>query len=656
MDDGSHISGIDLGGRELSGTLPSAKELAGLSHLKYLMLSYNKLTGAVPALNFSAITGCGFGAKPNSCCWLSSTVSNVYDEDKDSGVTNKFDCPLPPGAAELCHAQCTDGEGRVHGYKAEKSHPKISRDTVHEATQKLRSSGDRQCQQCVAADPSRFPQCDVKKSLMWYHGHISHAYCTDSDLVVFADAIPNHRVRLEEMPKPPGSGPQAGDFSVRIWNTQSYAYRIPLRPKLVDEIVNYTGAGALAMTLNGVSMYPIMSPGVAAIDLKHKWRDGHNRDDNMKLDWQLDRCNEHAGRGFDIHYHADPKCMYNESQSGHSPIIGWAADGFPLYGKYNASGQEPDDLDRCNGHLEDVDQDGEPEYHYHVSPQFPYTIACWHGDTSNLSYTHGGQPGQEQWAFDNLRTRTMKDRKAMLPCCSDTTAFAPSWFQHLEPYAPIDHDNLRIHRAAANLATIAPSKIWMYALHGDWGTDEVGRLKRQEDSKLPATGPKGDGGHTVCNGASKGLLVQDCNAWQDLFDATGGSTTWDECKTHRTDPCGCVTDNGEVACGAELAADDGNSLPSLRIVSLGLMVNGLTGSLPGTLANMTALTDLQLEGNHIVLPHALGLGGVLPSNLPFSQYVGCGLEGNAWTCPLPPDAIKYCSAGQPLTCSNAVYI
>ena len=56
------------------------------------------------------------------------------------------------------------------------------------------------------------------------------------------------------------------------------------------------------MTLNGVSMYPILEPGEEAIDLSKLWEQGHDPSINMKLDQQLDSCNEHAGRGFDIHY------------------------------------------------------------------------------------------------------------------------------------------------------------------------------------------------------------------------------------------------------------------------------------------------------------------------------------------------------------------
>jgi len=665
-EDGSHILGIDLGGRELGGTLPSADKLSGFSSLSYLMLAYNNFTGALPALDYSKITGCGYGygATGNSCCFLSSTVSNVYDEDKDTGITNQFSCPLPAGAAESCHATCADANGRRHGYGIDvfpSAHSeRAKKDQSADIEQRREaaaasSSGTKLCQQCTPASPAKFPQCDVKKSLLWYKGHISNAFCTDKELVVFSNAIPNHAVSLEEMPKPPGAGPQAGDYSVRVWNTQSYAYRIPLVPKYMpDTIVNYTGAGALAMTTNGVSMYPIMSPGVAAIDPEHKWRDGHTRADNMKLDGQLDRCNEHAGRGFDIHYHGDPSCMYNESSTGHSPIIGWAADGFALYGKYNASGGEPDDLDRCNGHIEDIDGSGKVEYHYHVSPRFPYTIACWHGDVRNISYTNGGQPGQKQWAFDNARTRAMADREALLPCCSDEDAVAPTWVEALEPYAPIDHDNVHIHRAAVDVAAKAAKTIWMYARHGDWGADEVGRMDNAAASAVASQAHKADDyGYVVCSGKSLGMLQADCQAWQDLYDATGGNTTWIECATLRADPCSCVTDNGEVACGAELSADDGVTAPALRLVTLGLQVNGLSGALPESLAKMTALTDIQLAGNAINVPNAKRLGGKLPESLPYDQYVGCGLEGNDWACPLPANAVKYCSAGQALTCVNA---
>ena len=245
-DDGAHVVAIDLGGRGLSGVLP---DMAGFAHLEYLMLAFNNLTGPAPAgLNYSAVAGCGFGADgaQESCCFLSSTTSNAYDESADSGVTNRFDCPLPAGAAEHCHAACgAAGLAPAH---------ELALVADDDPPSSLPGGFSDKCRACVPASPKQYPQCDVRKGLYWHGGHVASAFCTDVDLVVFADAVPNHAVFLEEMPKPPGGGPQVADFSVRAWNTQSYGYRIPLEPQYTGVFTNYSGAGALAMMLDGVSM------------------------------------------------------------------------------------------------------------------------------------------------------------------------------------------------------------------------------------------------------------------------------------------------------------------------------------------------------------------------------------------------------------------
>ena len=146
-----------------------------------------QITGAVPALNFSAITGCGFGKAPKPCWFLSSSVSNVYDEESDSGVTNSLSCPRPPGAAKHCHGVCSDADGKKHGYDI---------DCMYKGDAQLASSNSapkghtvsKQCQQCKAADLQQFPQCDAQKTLNRNQGHISATYCTDKDFVVFAYA------------------------------------------------------------------------------------------------------------------------------------------------------------------------------------------------------------------------------------------------------------------------------------------------------------------------------------------------------------------------------------------------------------------------------------------------------------------------------------
>ena len=222
---------------------------------------------------------------------------------------------------------------------------------------------------------------------------------------------------------------------------------------------------------------------------------------------------------------------------------------------------------------------------------------------------NGGQPGQKQWAFDNMRTRT--DYDMLYPCCADGSpdARAPAFVDAMRPYEPVDEDNFDYRDASA------PAHAWMFAKHADFGADEFARA---------------DPASNTCAGKSAGLDDDDCAAWHDVFDATGGNSTWKDCGDLRDDPCGCLNENGEVACATYY---DG----SKRVVGLYLGANGLSGSLPASLAKMTAVTDLQLEGNGRRGPGTVGLGGVLPP-LNFSQYFGCGLELNDFACPLPPGA------------------
>ena len=46
-----------------------------------------------------------------------------------------------------------------------------------------------------------------------------------------------------------------------------------------------------------------------------------------------------------------------------------------------------------------------------------------------------------------------------------------------------------------------------------------------------------------CTGISMGLAEAECDAWVDLYDGTGGNTTWTHCSGNRLDPCACSTNS-----------------------------------------------------------------------------------------------------------------
>lgn len=49
----------------------------------------------------------------------------------------------------------------------------------------------------------------------------------------------------------------------------------------------------------------------------------------------FDDCLGHPAGNGEYHHHLNPTCLYNDSLTNvHSPIIGFAFDGFPIYGAY----------------------------------------------------------------------------------------------------------------------------------------------------------------------------------------------------------------------------------------------------------------------------------------------------------------------------------
>jgi hypothetical protein len=85
------------------------------------------------------------------------------------------------------------------------------------------------------------------------------------------------------------------------------------------------------------------------------------------------------------HYHGYSwKCFPNQGDpTEHSPLFGYAIDGFGVYGPRGENGVllANDDLDECHGHTHAIEWDGEIKvmYHYHVNNEYPYAMGCYRG-------------------------------------------------------------------------------------------------------------------------------------------------------------------------------------------------------------------------------------------------------------------------------------
>jgi hypothetical protein len=95
----------------------------------------------------------------------------------------------------------------------------------------------------------------------------------------------------------------------------------------------------------------------------------------------MDDCGGHANP---YHHHTDPTCLYDADAEGHSALVGVMLDGRAIFGRNEATGALPTDLDACGGHTGAVpayaDWGIEADtqvYHYHVQLEPPYLLGCY---------------------------------------------------------------------------------------------------------------------------------------------------------------------------------------------------------------------------------------------------------------------------------------
>ena len=185
---------------------------------------------------------------------------------------------------------------------------------------------------------------------------ISH---DENHLIIKSQGYPNHPTAIF----PNSDNPN----TIRV---QDFTFRLPLVPRKSDSIRRLP-MGPIGMSLNGVVFFNPFE------------MEGKNAVAGYDEVW-LDSCCGHPQQTGVYHYHKYPTCVkspFVDDAKSHSPIVGFAFDGYPLYGPYESDGalamelQGDHALDACNGHT-----DPERGYHYHVTPnRFPYILGGYAG-------------------------------------------------------------------------------------------------------------------------------------------------------------------------------------------------------------------------------------------------------------------------------------
>jgi hypothetical protein len=146
-------------------------------------------------------------------------------------------------------------------------------------------------------------------------------------------------------------------------------WKIPLNPAINPAGPTSTVSGPIGVAVNGVPIFdPCEQLGCTATV------------GNTLADGQLDTCNGHSGRADDYHYHAAPVCMMAAQPANYwdTHPVGWALDGFAIFGFNDADGAPAVRDNICGGNTLTV-PNAPAGYSYHLSTSFPYVSSCLAG-------------------------------------------------------------------------------------------------------------------------------------------------------------------------------------------------------------------------------------------------------------------------------------
>ena len=157
----------------------------------------------------------------------------------------------------------------------------------------------------------------------------------------------------------------AYDHNPNTITAQSDSWALPATPT-VAATESCLDGGPIGILLTGAALFDAL--------------DGEGRD--AVAHETQDSCQAHPEMSGTYHYHSLTSCIADPG-TGHSALLGYARDGFGIYGVRGENGATLTnaDLDECHGHTHTITWDGASVslYHYHATYEYPYTLGCYRG-------------------------------------------------------------------------------------------------------------------------------------------------------------------------------------------------------------------------------------------------------------------------------------
>ncbi|MCE3227046.1 MAG: hypothetical protein K0S32_1597 [Bacteroidetes bacterium] len=121
--------------------------------------------------------------------------------------------------------------------------------------------------------------------------------------------------------------------------SQNYTFKLPKTPtQQTGTKTNVPTGGVVGLSINGVILFGNRSADSYKSSTNTNTGSGDNQwhcdawyNEKTTMDTSGNGHSDQAGR---YHYHANPSTLYSDPSTAHSPIIGFALDGYPVYGPF----------------------------------------------------------------------------------------------------------------------------------------------------------------------------------------------------------------------------------------------------------------------------------------------------------------------------------
>ena len=180
---------------------------------------------------------------------------------------------------------------------------------------------------------------------------------------------------------------------------QGYEFRIPLYPAINPDGPADTFLGPIGVSINGVPFF-------------NEYESPTETLTNQVIQ-SFDPGNGHPAPQGRYHYHFPPESLITVTEDN---FLGFAGDGFPVYGPKNPDGNNAQNLDDYHGEFGPTPDFPDSIYHYHTNFTSPYIIGAFAG-TLGTGFGGGGGGGGNPPDCDQVPPG--------VPCCGDGVCGGP---------------------------------------------------------------------------------------------------------------------------------------------------------------------------------------------------------------------------------------